>query len=85
MPYFYLARCADNSLYAGSCKNVSARETKHNKGEGAKYTQQRRPIKIIYFEKFKTSSEAMRREIQVKKWRREKKENLVKYSHPFEK
>ncbi len=46
--YFYLARCADNSLYAGYCADVKSREAKHNSGDGAKYTRQRRPIKIIY-------------------------------------
>jgi len=78
--YFYLARCSDNTLYCGYCINVADREAKHNKGEGAKYTRQRRPIKIIYWEKFKTASEAMKREAQVKSWRRDKKEKLIKSS-----
>ncbi len=83
MDYFvYLARCADNSLYTGSCKNLKNRELKHNKGEGAKYTAQRLPIKIVYHEKFTTLLEARRREMQIKRWTRLKKENLVKYGHP---
>lgn len=80
--FFYFARCSDNSLYAGHCKNVENRETKHNKGEGAKYTRNRRPIKIIYFETFKTRSEAAKKESEVKKWTRNKKENLIKHGHP---
>ena len=79
MKYFtYLARCNDNSLYTGYCSNIKNREEKHNKGEGAKYTKQRRPVKIIYFEKFNSIKEAMTREKQIKKWTRAKKENLVK-------
>ncbi len=76
--YTYIARCNDNSLYTGYCKDLSSREKKHNLGEGAKYTRQRRPIKIIYFEKFETRVEAMRKERQIKKWSKIKKENLIK-------
>ena len=83
MEYFtYLARCNDNSLYTGSCINIKAREAKHNKGEGAKYTKQRRPIKIIYSETHNTLSDARKREAQIKRWAKEKKENLIKGSKP---
>ncbi|OGJ60554.1 hypothetical protein A3A67_05285 [Candidatus Peribacteria bacterium RIFCSPLOWO2_01_FULL_51_18] len=80
--YFYIARCSDGSLYVGSCNNLQEREDRHNEGKGAKYTKDRRPIKIIYSEKFSTLLEARRRELQVKKWSRAKKENLVEGKHP---
>ncbi len=80
--FVYLACCADKSLYIGSCTNITAREIKHNKGEGAEYTRKRRPIKIVYFEEFNSLIEARRREAQIKRWTRIKKENLVKYGHP---
>ncbi len=80
--FFYLARCSDSSLYAGHCKDVKNREEKHNNGEGAKYTRARRPIKVEYSEEYPTRSEAAKRESQVKKWTRTKKENLIKHGHP---
>ncbi len=64
-------------MYAGYCVSVKDRELKHNQGEGAKYTRQRRPIKIIYFEEFDSMSAAMKREAEVKRWKKSKKENLV--------
>ena len=83
MPFYtYIARCSDNSLYTGYCKNISFREKRHNLGEGAKYTRQRRPVKIVYFEKFKTRIEAMKRERQIKKWSKKEKENLIKCNCP---
>ncbi len=83
MQYFiYLARCSDKSLYIGSCTDIKSREIKHNKGDGAQYTRQRRPIKIIYFEEYNTLIKARRREAQIKRWTRIKKENLIKYGHP---
>ena len=80
MPYFYLARCSDNSLYCGCCNNLNEREEAHNEGRGAKYTRSRRPIKIIYSEEFSTLPEAMRREAEVKKVPKKDKEELVKNS-----
>lgn len=77
--YVYLARCCDGSLYTGSCHDVNAREKKHNAGEGAQYTKLRRPVKIIYTENYLELTEARRREAQIKRWSRIKKENLVKY------
>ena len=79
MPYyFYLARCSDDSLYSGSCVDLKARETRHNEGKGAKYTRSRRPVKIIYHEKFLTLTEARKREAQVKTWSKSQKEILAR-------
>jgi len=78
MPYhFYLARCSDNSLYAGYCANLEDREAKHNAGTGAKYTRAHLPVKIVYSESFETRSDAMKREAEVKKWNKVKKEKLL--------
>ena len=75
--YFYLARCRDGSLYAGTCIDLYAREKKHNDGKGAKYTRSRLPIVIIHHEAFLTLSEARKREAEVKTWSKAKKENLL--------
>ena len=74
--YLYLARCSDHSLYTGTCLDLSEREAKHNDGTGAKYTRSRRPVKIVYHEEYATLSEARRREAEVKRWSKEKKEQL---------
>jgi len=81
--YFYLARCSDNSLYCGSCVDIQAREDRHNSGKGAKYTRSRRPVTIVYSEKFGTLVEARRREAQVKTWSKIEKENLAVGGHPL--
>ena len=78
--YFYIARCSDKSLYAGYCADLKQREDKHNSGNGAKYTRQRRPVKIVHSEQFDSISKAMRREAQIKRWTKVKKEELIKPS-----
>ncbi|MBU0766439.1 GIY-YIG nuclease family protein [Patescibacteria group bacterium] len=79
--YFYLARCSDNSLYCGSCKDLQKREEAHNEGKGAKYTRSRRPIHFAYHETFTTLSDALKRESEVKKWSKVKKERLAQEKH----
>ncbi len=77
MHYFYLARCSDDTLYCGYTIDLEKREAMHNSGKGAKYTAGRRPIKIIYYEVFDNQGDAMRREIEVKRWPRKGKEGLI--------
>ncbi len=76
--YVYFARCADGSLYAGTCVNVAEREAKHNDGTGAKYTRSRLPVKVVYTEEFATLSEARSREMALKKLAKADKELLIK-------
>jgi putative endonuclease len=79
MPFYvYIARCKDDSLYTGYCKNLESRENKHNTGIGAKYTKYRAPVKIIYYEEFDSKIEAMKRERQIKRLSKIEKENLVR-------
>ena len=75
--YFYLARCSNGSLCSGYCKDLKSREEMHNSGKGAKYTRAHLPVKIIYSEEFDTVSEALKREAQVKKFPKSRKEELI--------
>lgn len=76
--FFYLARCNDGSLYAGTCLNLKERESKHNDGTGAKYTRSRTPVKIIYHEKFLSLGKARKRETEVKTFSKSQKEVLIR-------
>jgi putative endonuclease len=75
--YFYILRCKDSSFYCGITNNLKERISEHNSGKGAKYTKSRVPVKMIHFEEFPDKSSACKREIEVKGWRKEKKEALV--------
>jgi putative endonuclease len=80
--YLYIARCKDGSLYIGSSKDPKNRIKKHNQGKGAYWIKQHGIAKIVYLEKYNTYLEAYRRELQIKKWSRKKKENLIKGLKP---
>ena len=79
MSYFtYILECADGSLYVGSTNNLEKRVKQHNESKwGAHYTKTRRPIALLYSEKFATLKEARRRENEIKGWKRDKKLNLI--------
>ena len=82
MFYFYLFRCKDNTLYAGSTNHPPQREARHNSGTGSQWTKQHGGGEIAYTETYETLIGARRREIQVKKWSRIKKENLIRGIKP---
>jgi putative endonuclease len=78
--YIYLLRCSDNSLYCGQTNDLERRIKEHNsdKFKSAKYTKGRRPVKLVYFEKYKTVNEALKREYEIKKLSKKQKEALIK-------
>lgn len=78
MYYVYILSCKDGSYYTGSTNNVEKRFKDHLAGKGARYTKSHKPEKIIYREEFSTKSEALKREIEIKKWPRQMKEKLVR-------
>ncbi len=75
--YFYLARCGDGSLYSGICVDLEARFAKHNSGKGAKYTRSRLPVTMVYSEELESHSAALKREAEVKRWSKDRKEQLA--------
>lgn len=75
--WVYIVECADLSYYTGITTNIEKRIDKHNTGSGAKYTKFKRPVWLIYFEKYTNRSEATKREMEIKKLTRKQKETLV--------
>lgn len=78
MFYFYILKCRDGTLYSGSAKDLKNRETVHNSGKGSKYVFAHGGGKIVYHEKFRSWSKALKREAEVKKFSRKEKLNLIK-------
>jgi len=76
----YILECADSSYYVGITSNPNKRLELHNAGQAAVWTKARRPVKYRYIEGCNSKSEARRRELELKGWRREKKESLFSSS-----
>jgi len=75
--FTYLLRCADGSFYCGWTVDLEHRLSVHNQGKGARYTRVRLPVELVYYEKFASRGEAMKRENQIKNMDREKKIRLI--------
>ena len=74
--FVYIVRCADGTLYTGYARDPQERERVHNSGRGAKYTSGRRPVRLVYSERFRTRGKALKREHEVKKLSRKEKAAL---------
>ena len=73
----YILRTNKNTLYTGYTNNLRGRLAKHKAKKGAKHLRMFKSFKLVYTEEFKTRSEAMRREFELKKLSKQEKEYLI--------
>jgi putative endonuclease len=74
----YMLLCDDNTIYTGITNDLKKRFENHILGKGAKYLRGRKPLEIVYTENFQNRSMATKREMEIKKLNRRKKEELIK-------
>ena len=74
----YMLLCDDNTIYTGITNDLNKRFENHISGKGAKYLRGRKPLEIVYKENFQNRSMATKREMEIKKLNRRKKEALIK-------
>jgi putative endonuclease len=77
MYYVYLIQCEDGSIYTGITNDPERRFKQHKNKVGGHYTSSHKVKEMVYKEEFETKSEALKREAQIKGWRREKKLALI--------
>jgi len=75
--WFYILRLKSGTLYPGATTSLDRRYQEHRCGEGCLTTKHDPPLRLVYHEEYPTFIEARRREAQVKRWSRQKKEALV--------
>ena len=75
--WFYILRLRSGCLYPGSTTALARRLDEHRTGKGGRTTALDPPAELAYSEEFLTFGAARRREAQVKRWSRAKKEALV--------
>jgi predicted GIY-YIG superfamily endonuclease len=77
--HLYILRCADASYYVGSTVgSLERRVAEHQAGAYDGYTAIRRPVELVFHQQFDRWDDAAAAERQVKGWRREKKESLIR-------
>jgi putative endonuclease len=75
--WFYILRLKSGQLYIGSTANLDQRYKDHCSGTACRTTQLDPPVALLYSEKLENFSDARKREAQVKRWSRAKKEAIV--------
>jgi len=74
----YIVECADGTYYTGITTDIDRRLNEHNYSfKSAKYTRSRRPVRLVYKEEADNRSRASKREYQIKKYKRDRKKELI--------
>ena len=73
----YILLCGDGTLYTGIARDAEKRLKMHESGKGAKYTRGRGPLRLVYRELCESHTQALQREIEVKKLTRAQKDTLI--------
>jgi putative endonuclease len=74
----YILKCSDETFYTGITTDLQRRVAEHNESVlGARYTQGRRPVELVYAKKFNNRSEASIEESRIKKLSRAEKLGMI--------
>lgn len=73
----YMLRCSDGSYYVGHTDDIDLRFVQHATGALGGYTAKRRPVTLVWSDRFPTRDEAFAAERRLKGWGRAKKEALI--------
>jgi putative endonuclease len=77
VPFVYLLRCGDDSLYCGWTTDVEKRLRAHRAGTASRYTRSRRPLELAAVVEVADRSSALREEARIKRLTRAEKLRLI--------
>ena len=78
LSYVYILKCSDGSYYTGVTSNLEKRLLEHQSGKHKdSYTNNRKPVELVFYADFTDIRLAIQSEKQIKKWSRAKKEALI--------
>ena len=77
MYFVYILECSDKFLYTGITTDVRRRFEEHKNKTGAHYTKAGKVLRVVYTEKHKDRSAALKREAEIKSWTKKSKLKLI--------
>ena len=80
--YVYILASESGTLYIGVTNDLKRRIWEHQHDLVKGFSQKYGCHKLVYYEQYLDSQNAILREKQLKKWRRDKKELLIKKINP---
>jgi len=79
---YILASGRNGTLYVGVTSDLMGRLYQHREGITGGFTSRHRALRLVYFEMGGDMEAAIKREKQLKRWRREWKLNLIERHNP---
>ncbi|HLZ51997.1 MAG TPA: GIY-YIG nuclease family protein [Candidatus Acidoferrum sp.] len=80
--HIYIMASASGVLYTGVTSHLEARVAQHKQRLFPGFSARYNTVKLVYFEPFSDVRDAIAREKQFKRWRREKKVFLIERANP---
>lgn len=80
--YVYIMASHSGTLYVGMTNDLERRVWEHKNHINEGFTKKYQCYKLVYYETADTAFSAIDREKQIKRWRREKKQNLIRSMNP---
>jgi putative endonuclease len=78
MPFVYMLRCGDGSLYTGATLDLERRLRQHAAGTASRYTRAHPPVALVWSRRVRTWGGALKEEQRIKALRRPAKEDLLR-------
>jgi putative endonuclease len=79
---YILASKPYGTLYVGVASNLLARMEEHRNGTGSTFVRKYGVTRLVYFEEYPLYADAIRRETNLKRWKRDWKLVLVEKANP---
>ena len=80
--WVYIMASRNRVLYIGVTRNLRRRWEMHRKGEGSAFARKYQLNRLVFVERSTLLVDAIRREKQIKGWRRSKKVALIESVNP---
>ena len=79
---YFMTNTSNKVLYIGVTNSLKRRISEHSAGQGSQFTHKYNCSKLVYFEVFPDIEQAIKREKQLKHFKREWKDDLVMKLNP---
>jgi len=79
---YIMASSSGNALYIGVTNDLERRVWEHRNGQGSEFAKKYRVTRLVFSEEYDNPTDAIAREKQLKGWRRERKNELVRTINP---
>jgi putative endonuclease len=79
---YILASKPYGTLYTGVTSNLSARLYAHRLGKASEFTKKYAVTRLVWYEEHPTIGQAIQRETNIKRWKRDWKIELIEKTNP---